>query len=59
MLSTSVKVTGKNIANKIVIDSTFANIFIPLRMEMVELVFGGLQQITYKCNNFSIKIEKK
>jgi hypothetical protein len=57
--STKVMDIGKNIDNKMMIDSTFANIFIPLCIETATLHFVSLQQLTYKSNNFSIKIEKR
>jgi len=33
-------VTGKNINNKMIVDITFANIFIPLRIETAFVVFA-------------------
>ena len=41
---------GKNINNKMIVDSTFANIFITLRIE----TFTLYMQLTHKSNNFSI-----
>jgi hypothetical protein len=54
-LSTKVISTGKNIDNNMMVDSTFANIFIPLRIETATLLLVSSQQLTYKSNNFSIK----